>query len=193
MAKAFLTQIDLPQAVEKQQPSPHDVVFKILGDKLQWRQCGHFQKSAAEGRAAQALLPDVRRERRAARFGNENLPDDGLKLIAPAAKGFGVTARKLGERVAGFFKLGPPLERAAVIQDQRDVEWRLDVAGAVALQLQVAIPGHRGECAMKKRVYVVIKARQARVFDRRQSAAGDVGAVEREELQPGAAQIRLQH
>src|SRR5262245_17935557 len=46
---------------------------------------------------------------------------------------------------------------------------------------------------MEKRMRVVQEARLAGVVDRRQSATGNLRAVERQYFQPATAKIRLQH
>ena len=90
-------------------------------------------------------------------------------------------------------EIGPPFQRAAVAGEQRDVEFRLDVTGAVPFQLEIAVPRHGGDRALEEGVGVVQEAGMARVFHRGQSAARDLPPIDRQCLQAGLAEIGLQY
>ena len=83
----------------------------------------------------------------------------------------------------------PPLERAAVARDERHVELRLDVARAVAFEIEVGVPRHRGDRPLEERVAVVQKARMPRVLERGEAAARDRRPIDRQHAETSLAEV----
>src|SRR5262249_54460806 len=75
-------------------------------------------------------------------------------------------------------------------RDERDVELGLDQAGAVALELEIGVPGHDGDRAQEEGVGVVQEA--ARICERAQAAACRRATLDGKRLQAGLAEIGLQ-
>ena len=63
----------------------------------------------------------------------------------------------------------------------------------VAREREVRVPRHGGDRALEERVGVVQEAGMARVFERREAAAGDTLALDGEHLEPGLAEIGRQN
>ncbi len=94
---------------------------------------------------------------------------DGFHWVPDVASEY----KKGGERVEGrLIRTGGPL---------------------VPVEFQIAIPRHRGQGAMEKRVRIMQKPRQARILDRGETAAGRVRAIDAQHAQPAAAQVGLQN
>jgi hypothetical protein len=88
-------------------------------------------------------------------FGNEDLVDDGDEFIAPTTETGGVLAVEAGEGLAGFFEVGPPLERAAAVGEEHDdVQWGFEVDGAAAFEIEIryqgmpVMPRWKNECGL---------------------------------------------
>ena len=140
----------------------------------------------------QQRAPLLRRQRRRAALGRQDVAHDRHELVVPAPQRVGVAAAEGGERCDRLVRIGPPFQRASVAGEQRDVEFGLDVTGAVPFELEIAVPRHRGDGALEEGVGVVQEAGMARVFQRAQSAARDRPAIDRQRLQAGLAEIGLQ-
>jgi len=95
----------------------------------------HGKEPPAGRGAGKQRAPLLRRQRRRARLGAEDLRDDGDELVVPAAQRGGIAVAEGRERVDGLADVGPPFERAAVASDQRDVELGLDQLRAVAREV----------------------------------------------------------
>ena len=93
----------------------------------------------------------------------------------------------------GLVEVAPPLEGVAVRQDQGDVQLGFDVAGPVALELEVRVPGRLTDGAVEEGVDVVAEAGEARVLDRREAAARLVPPLEAQDAQSGLAEVGLEH
>ena len=104
----------------------------------------------------------------------------------------GIAAAELRDRTDGAFDVRPPFERAAVAGEQRDVELRLDVACAVAFEIEIRVPRHGGDRPLEERVRVVQEAGLARVFERGETAAGDRCTIDGQHPQSGLAEIGRQ-
>ena len=179
VAEAAHAHVDLAQSVEEQQAGHHRRVLELPLHELERRQRAHLEQPAARRRAFEQLPALVRRERWRAILRNQDVRDDGHELVVPAAQRLGVAAAELGDRRDGACDVRPPFERAAVAGEQRDVELRLDVACAVAFEIEIHVPRHRGDRPLEERVRVVQKAGLARVFERGETAAGDSSTFDR--------------
>ena len=152
----------------------------------------HGKEPPAGAGAGKQRATLLGRQRRRARFRRKHLRDDRHELVVPAAQRRGVARAERGERVDGLADVGPPLERAAVAGDERDVELGLDQLRAVPLERKIRVPRHGGDGAQEERMGVVEESAMARIFDRAQSAAGHRAALDGERLHPGLAEIGLQ-
>ena len=179
MAEAAHAQIDLAQAVEEQQPGLHGRMLELLLHEFQRRQRAHFQQAAAGGAALKQARRSSGGSGGAPALGHQDVVHDRHELVLPAPQRLGVAPAELRERRDRALDVGPPFERAAIARQQRDVEFRLDVARAVPLELEVGVPRHRRDGALEEGVRVVQEARMARVFQRRKPAAGDRPALDR--------------
>ena len=110
----------------------------------------------------------------------------------PAPQRRRIASAELSERNDSALKIGPPFEGAAVFGQQHDVEFGLDVDGAVPLEFEMGVPRHRRDRALEKGMRVVEKSRIARVFDGGQSAARQRRAIDRKHLKAGLAEISLE-
>ena len=192
MAEARQPQVDLAQSVEEQETGLDGRVLEFLLDELQRRQRAHLEQPPAGAGARQQRAPLLRRQRRRAALGRQDIAHDRHELVVPAPQRVGVAAAEGGERCDRLVRIGPPFQRASVAGEQRDVELGLDVAGAVPFELEIAVPRHRGDGALEEGVGVVQEAGMARVFQRAQSAARDRAAIDRQRLEAGLAEIGLQ-
>ena len=122
----------------------------------------------------------------------EDALHDGHELVVPAAQGRRVAPAEPLDRGDRAVDVRPPLERAAVARDERHVELRLDVARAVAFEVEVGVPRHRGDRPLKERVGVVQKARMPRVLERGEAAARDRRPVDRQHAETSLAEVRRQ-
>ena len=192
MAEAAQAQIDFAQTVEEQQPGPDYGMLELALDELQRRERARLEQQSALSRSFQRLFPALRLNGRASRFGAQDPFQDGNESVAPALERRGVASAELGEGFRGAVEIGPPAERVAALEQQRDVQLRLDIARAAALELELAVPRQLVERAVEERVDVVAVAGPARVFERREAAADGVAALEAQRLEPGAPEVSLE-
>src|SRR5438045_4107329 len=161
-------------------------MFELALDELERRQRARFEQQAALRRALERLAPLIGRLRRPPRFRVEDALEDWHERVAPAPQRGGVACTELGEGLRGALEIGPPAQRRARGQDERDIELGFHVAGAVPRELELAVPRHLVERAVEERVGVVAVTGPARVFDRREAAADRGGSLEAHGLQAGA-------
>ena len=173
MAEAREPQVDLAQAVEEEETGLDGGMLELLLDELQRRQRAHFEQPPAGAGARQQRAPLLRRQRRRAALGRQDVAHDRHELVVPAPQRVGVAAAEGGERGDRLVRIGPPFQRASVAGEQRDIELGLDVTGAVPFELEIGVPRHGGDRALEEGVGVVQEAGMARVFERAQSAARD--------------------
>ena len=127
------------------------------------------------------------------RFGDEDLVEDGHEIVAPAAHGRGVLRAESGEGLEGAIEVGPPFEGVAAAEDQCDVERRLNVLSAETFEVELLVPGHLVDRAVVERVGVVEEAGTSGIFDRRQSASGDLSPFEADRLEASSPEVGLKN
>src|SRR4029450_10963595 len=96
---------------------------------------------------------------------------------------------ELRDRSGRAVDVRPPFERATVARQQRHVELRLDIARSVAFEIEIHVPGHRGDCPLKKGVRVVQEAGMTWMFERREAAARDRRAIDGKHPDASLAEI----
>ena len=185
-------QIDLAQPVEEQQTGLDDRAFELPPDELQRAERADFEQPAAFRTPFQQGTPLVRRDRRRRRLRDQDALDDRAELVEPALQGPGVALADLREGGDRPADIGPPLQRAAVAGQHGDVQLRFDHPGAVALQVEIPVPGHGVDGAQEEGVGIVDQPRMKRILCCSEAAAGLAPALDRQGLQPGARQIGLQ-
>ena len=94
VAKALFAQIDLAQAVKKEQTSLYDRVLKFAQDECAGRKPTDFEQTAAFGTAREQGLALVRWQRRTLCFGDQDTLDDRRKFLPPTPRGIGIPAAK---------------------------------------------------------------------------------------------------
>ena len=193
VAEAAHAHVDLAQSVEEQQAGHHRRVLELPLHELERRQGAHLEQPPARRRAFEQLPALVRRQRRRAMLRAEDLAATmGTNSSCQRRSVVGVAAAELRDRRDGAFDVRPPFERAAVAGEQRDVELRLDVARAVAFEIEIRVPRHGGDRPLEERVGVVQKAGLARVFERGETAAGDRSTIDGQHPEPGLAKVARQ-
>ena len=193
VAETLHTHVDLAQPVEEQQAGLDGGMLELAADELQRRERRDLEQLAALGGLFQCPAAFGTRKRWRGRLGDQNGLDDGNEIVVPAPQRRRVGRAQAFERFGGARHVGPPFERTPVRKQQRDVELGLDVFGAEAFELEFAVPRHAVERAVKHRVGVVKEPGLARVLHGHQPAARDLAPVDRDHVEPGAAQIGLAH
>src|SRR5204862_3538357 len=84
-------------------------------------------------------------------------------------------------------EIGPPLDAAALREQQRDIELRLDIFRPMPREIEIAVPRHLRERAVEHRMRIVPKA--GRILDRREATARGVETIDREHAQTGLGEI----
>ena len=191
VAETRLPQIDFAQTVEKKQAGPHGVVLEFARDEFQRGERGHCEQAAAEPAAFEERAATRRLQRWTLRLGDEEVFDDRAECFGPTAERAGIPGGECREGRLRALQVGPPFERAAVAQQQCDIEFGLDVTHTVAVQFEIAEPRHLRDRAVEKGMRVVRETRQARIFQRAQSAARCGRAVEGERAQAAAGEVSL--
>ena len=191
VTKAPQSQIHFAQPVEKKEARPDGIVLKLARHKFERREGGDFEQSAAEPTSAQQLPAPLRFQRGTLRFGEENLLNNRAKLLRPTSERVGVPRRKLRKRCHRALQVRPPFQRASIALQHRDVQFRLEIAHAMPLELEVAEPRHPGDGAVKERMRMMREARQSWILHRAQSAAGLGRSIQRERPQAQPCQIGL--
>src|SRR4051812_27293875 len=107
---------------------------------------------------------------RTARLGTQDLFQDRHESLAPSPQRRRIASAELREGFRRALEIGPPAKRIAALQEQRDVELRLYVFRAAALELELAVPRHLVDRAVEERMDVVPEARPARLLDGAEAA-----------------------
>ena len=192
VAEAPHAHVDLAQSIEEQQAGHHRRVLELPLHELERRQSADVEQPAARRCAFEQRAALVRRQRWRAMLRSQDVGDDRHELVVPAAQRLGIAAVELRDRGDGPFDVRPPLERPAVAGEQRDVELRLDVARAVAFEIEIRVPRHRRDRPLEERVRVVQEAGLTWVFERGETAAGDRRTIDGKHSQAGLAEIGRQ-
>jgi hypothetical protein len=120
------------------------------------------------------------RQRRCRPFRAQHVLQDRHEIVVPALQGARVLLAHAREGLLGAREIRPPLQRAAVLEQHRHVELGLDVAGAVLLEVEIAVPRHVGDRALEEGVRVVEHAGMARILLGAEAAARHRQAVDRQ-------------
>ena len=192
VAEAPHAHVDLAQSIEEQQAGHHRRVLELPLHELERRQRADVEQPAAGRCAFEQPAALVRRKGWRAMLRSQDVRDDRHELVVPAAQRIGIAAVELRDRGDGPFDIRPPLERPAVAGEQRDVELRLDVARAVAFEIEIRVPRHRRDRPLEERVRVVQEAGLTWVFERGEAAAGDRRTIDGQHPQAGLAEIGRQ-
>ena len=192
VAEAAHPEIDLAQAVEEQQPRLDRRVGELALHEFKRRQRARCEQPAPGGAPFEERAALGRRQRRRRRLGDQDVAHYRAERVVPALQRGGVPLRQRGERIVGALEIGPPLQRASVVQQQGHVQLGFDVARAVAGDIEVSVPRHLGQRALEEAVGVVAKARVARVVYGLQPAADERPAFDRQHLEPSARGIGLE-
>ena len=184
VAEAADPHVDLAQPIEEQQAGHHRRVLELPLHELERRQRAHVEQPAAGGVRSSSVRRSSGGSGGDRCSGARMSCDDRHELVVPAAECVGIAAAELRDRGDGPFDVRPPFERPAVPGEQRDVELWLDVARAVAFEIEIRVPRHRRDGALEERVRVVQEAGLPRVFDRGEAAAGDRRPIDGQHRSP---------
>ena len=184
-----LPQIHLAQSVEEQQAGHHRRILELPLHEFERRQRADLEQAAARRLLLEKSPPLGWRQRWRAIFGQEDAGHDGDELVVPAAQRLGIAPAELRDGIDRTSDIRPPLERAAVAGEERDVELRLDVVCPVALEIKISVPRHGGDGPLEKRVRVVQEAGMTRVLECGEPAAGDRRPIDRKDPEARLAEI----